>query len=431
MRGLLLVGALGATGCQLLFPLDGGQPDPGPPAACSTKATALSDDLTGPSLAPGWTFIRNPNNPALITQTNDGLQFVFNGIQGYQEVAYDVGFDLRDSRFAVAVEIAGVLPSPSSHVDFELRNVEGGGDPLDGVAWRIDGTGLVAGKILGGTFGALGAPIPYDPVAHRFLSFSQTDGTTSWSVSPDGITFEPQTETTTVTAHYFRPALAVNDADGGGTVFGATFRDLNTTLTPTDVCEVAVVRDAFDADDTITWGHRPNTSCQASIIGGQLELASSDTAFECVYATSGIYNAIDSQLVIEGTDFTSSATLPPGASIIAQLTTLDGSAAWFEVTTDGDNLVGQVQIGSDGDLMTIPGGQAPYDPAVHRYWRLSGELDLQGAQKLLWEVSGDGLTFEPFGEFGNLTGFERARVRLGMFGAPAGARARFESVGLP
>jgi hypothetical protein len=160
-------------------------------------------------------------------------------------------------------------------------------------------------------------------------------------------------------------------------------------------------------------------------------MLSSDTTFECVYATSGIYNAIDSQLVIEGTDFTSSATLPPGASIIAQLTTLDGSAAWFEVTTDGDNLAGQVRIGSEGDLLTIPGGLVPYDPAVHRYWRLSGELDLQGAQKLLWEVSGDGLTFEPFGEFGNLTGFERARVRLGMFGAPTGARARFESVGLP
>lgn len=424
MRGLPAIVVL-VTGCQIVFPLE--EPPEVPPGPCPTKAGALVDEFDLPELQPGWTFSRQPDNPAMqATPGKDGLQFLFNTVTGSMAVTHDVGFDLVGSRFAVELEIKNTVGSTSA-VEFQLQAVDGSAAPFDGVGWFVDDAGLTPGRLVAGTFTALAAVIPYEPTAHRFLGFSRTGDTTVWSVSSDGLSFDPKFETTTIAPRFFRPSLGVTDMDGGGAMFEATFRGLNTTGAPTEICEISELREPFDTDDTATWGSRREEGCTIAVRDGQLVLTSNAAAFECRHATSGIYDLIGSQVTVEGTNFGPAATFPPGVTLQAEMATMDGdSLAIFGVNSTTNMLVAKV-IAPNVDTMV---NMKPYDIELHRYWRIVGSVDPNGAQKLEWQVSGDGEAFESFGEFGGLSGFDRARLRFSMFGAAPGTIARFESVNL-
>ena len=126
-------------------------------------------------------------------------------------------YDLTSS--AVFVELD---PGNGGYVYFELDATS---DSSDNLNFLLQSGLLYLQRVVGGSTTVLATPT-YDPVAHRWLRFSESGGTVTWSTSPDGSTW---TSRGTWTPSFAVTAMWAFLGSGGG---GTSYFD-NVNVVPT------------------------------------------------------------------------------------------------------------------------------------------------------------------------------------------------------
>ncbi len=423
------------VGCEWVFPLQQAPdtpdaPDAGTPSACRTKASALVDVFAPPELGedprPNWGRLRNPDDQSLEARvTSAGLEMKA-GITGSISVYSDFAYDLVDSRFAIGVSNTQDVVG-TNFVRWGVLDLAPTSESAPGQATSAEWTfrdNLLVPTLFDGAPRDIGGGILYDKKAHHYLGFSSNGDKLRWEVSADGMSFTPEYELDLPGGRFVRPYMQVGRTTTNEPNAITTFSQLN-HLSTSVVCPAEALQTSFSEENPIEWHRLLTSACTIDVQNDALVIKAltDPDAFSCEYASAGLYDLIDH-----------SVDLAVGAMQLA-----DGEAAYLDLETFDRTRV-TLELGSSSGQLRLRGLVRLLDQADnevfsvvdpgHRFWRLTGGIDLQGKQSITWSTSADGVDYVKRMSFAGLAGLGATRVILGGRGG-AGTRIEYDSVGLP
>jgi hypothetical protein len=273
VRGLYAVLLLCACG-RVGFEADPG--DGGFPAIVCNSIVQVHDDfeaatidnvyLWGSSFAAGTTSYAASGGDLVLTLEPNAAASTYVGL------ATPRGYDLSGQR--IMVEVAKVADNTAT-TGFHLENDD----------YNYIGVAQNAGKLHGST-AIMGnyteiAPMPYDPVQHRFFAISESGGTYSFETSADGVTFHEFASTTVPSydPHYARVNLYAGTDNPEASPGAAHIASIGRVVAGAASCPANTLSDDFN--DGVTddrWRPSENACCTVKEQGGTLQFTMDGTA---------------------------------------------------------------------------------------------------------------------------------------------------------
>lgn len=393
-----------AGGCQVVFPLPDVEEVP-TTTECS-PISSLATDFSDGSLPP-WTNFFSTR----FSVQDEALQVVVNN--NASTVFTEPFFDLRGSSFQVRVQRDPI--DLVGEAILELQLVPGTNEIADALRISSTGTTIVVGTVKAEQFSPL-RMIELDP-AQPFLRVSEAAGVVHFEIG-DGTSFQ-EFQQIALAASFVRPRLT--GRANGMTDVNVTFDDINGGVAAGTTCSVAALVDDFAGPtlDLQRWGRSTSNGCSL-LFGDGLTLRPDNNggSWNCQLNGTTEYDLLDRELAFEldVTDYTQ------GVGIELTVLTPSNTRAGFRLDPVGNfssfaNLVVPNSPTEPGLGTTL--AMVPFEPLVHRVWRLRASRDDFGEQ-LVFETS-DGLTATPFLATGDLVGLGRSTVSLRMTGNNATA----------
>jgi hypothetical protein len=309
-------------------------------------------------------------------------------------------YDLTDS--AIAVEVKQTPNATDPNARTQLVAVRDSGRSIRLV---IRNGMLYAQREINNTNADVVPPVPYDPVAQRWLKLRQEAGTVFWEVSPDGNSYAAAAELPAASVFPLDLVRIWIESIGTNYVGGqAVFDNVRgTSAAGATVCPAKMLVDDFSSDepssawlfagwDSTTVVHRAN---------GRLAVAFglNVTDANFAYVSSLAYDLTDDFFALETVQRHSN----PGA---LYLRVSDESDSMDIVVTD--DALECILVDEGSTLMPC---MEPYDAVEHRWLRIR-----DGEDKAYWERSADGISWSEMAS-SSPTPIRVDRVQLRMGGS--------------
>jgi hypothetical protein len=391
-------------GCQLVFPLSDVE-EPPTTLECSSISTLATDFSDG--ALPPWTNLLSTR----FSVQDEALRVVVDN--NASTVFTEPYFDLRGSGFQVRVQRDPV--DQIGEAIIELQLVPGTNEIADALKISSTGTTIVVGTVKDDQFSPL-RMIDLDP-ARPFLRISEAAGVVRFEIG-DGASFQ-EFQQIALAVSFVRPRLT--GRSNGTSGVAVTFDDINGGVAAGTTCSVAALADDFAAPtlDLQRWGRSATNGC-TMLLGEGLTLQPDNNggSWNCQLNGTTEYDLFDRELAFE-LDVTDYAM---GVGIELTVLTPANTRAGFRLDPAGNfssfaNLI--VPNSPTGPGLGTTLAMVPFDPLVHRVWRLRAQRDDFGEQ-LVFETS-DGITTTPFLATGDLVGLGRSTVSFQMTGPNATA----------
>jgi hypothetical protein len=159
----------------------------------------LSDNFDSPTLASFWSAYADAPSQYQLASGQLQLTLASDVSGAYVGVVTNGTYDVREH----AATLEAIQPTTANNCGCYFQ-LEG---PSNNVG-LVENSGVLQARIDNTTF----VSMPYDPVQHRWWQLSEHAGTTTWSVSPDGVTWNVFATAATTS---FESAVDINL--GGGT----------------------------------------------------------------------------------------------------------------------------------------------------------------------------------------------------------------------
>jgi hypothetical protein len=367
------------------------------PTACGGPST-LTDNFDDGVTSAAWVQAgsgggyAHESNGELIGATTAGA----GGGGGYNSTQ---AFDFRND--AIWVEVTAV-PSQNSTAAVQMQAFSHVGRSFIMIS-ELQGQ-LHFSREVNGSIGDVNAPIPYDPVAHRWWRLRESAGITNWETSPDSVTWTVQASATDA---FDMRAMVVSLwvlSAGTDPVGGAGHYDNFNRSATEALCPMSAVPSNLGNWDQYEWVSLSDSGCNTDISGGEASLTLPNTAAaDCDITSMHDYDLRGSSATVQVMGVVDPST---AAEQFLQVRLDDLNA--LEIRLSGGMLHFSALV--NGSTVSEAANMA-YD-ASHVWWRIREDAGVS-----YWESSPDGRNWTTHAGVPDPIDVSRAVLRLGVHSA--------------
>lgn len=356
-------------------PGDAGADGGGPELTCSALAM-LADDFDDGMFGHQWS--RSYGTVTSRLEQNGMAEFP---VEPQTWSAYGSSYDYDLTGGVAAVRVVDVGVGPAIYTFLGVQQSISGPDPVARII-HYEGE-IYAETKIDGVSDAYGTKLTYDPALHRFWRIRESAGTLYWQVSADGVDWtDLASRELWFDARYVQVHFGLGTDTTAPPATTARFDDLNGGVATGEACPASSVTDDFGdpAATQVEFSSWSSGQCTSAIDTGAATIDLSGTAYgECSWTTRRGLDLTGGHASIEVEEG------PAATSEYAYLGIERPNRDRVQIITWEGSLYASTRI--NGEVTNA--FQVPYDPALHRYWRLG-----VAGGRLYAEVSAAGVSWE-------------------------------------